>query len=83
MAGSYAGGATHRRAVGTSGVAPVEAAESRVAIDNLADELRLYLEPARNGDLLEIVSLARDEGSELVIHAMALRPKYQRLLPGD
>jgi len=54
-----------------------------VAIDNLADELRLYLEPARNGDLLEIVSLARDEGSELVIHAMALRPKYQRLLPGD
>jgi hypothetical protein len=24
-----------------------------------------------------------DDGSELVIHAMAMRPEYQRLLPGD
>ncbi len=54
-----------------------------MAIDNLDDELRLYLGPARDADLLEIVTLARDDGSELVIHAMAMRPKYQRLLPGD
>lgn len=53
-----------------------------MAIDNFDDELRLYL-PARDADLLEIVTLARDDGSELVIHAMAMRPKYQRLLPGD
>ena len=54
-----------------------------MAIDNLDDDLRLYLGPARDADLLEIVTLARDDGSELVIHAMVMRPKYQRLLPGD
>lgn len=59
------------------------ATRNAMAIDNLDDELRLYLGPARDADLLEIVTLARDDGSELVIHAMAMRPKYQRLLPGD
>jgi hypothetical protein len=59
------------------------ATRNAMAIDNLDDELRLYLGPARNADLLEIVTLARDDGSELVIHAMAMRSKYQRLLPGD
>ena len=59
------------------------ATRNAMAIDNLDDELRLYLGLARDADLLEIVTLARDDGSELVIHAMAMRPKYQRLLPGD
>jgi len=59
------------------------ATRNAMAIDNLDDELRLYPGPARDADLLEIVTLARDDGSELVIHAMAMRPKYQRLLPGD
>jgi len=59
------------------------ATRNAMAIDNLDDELRLYLGPARDADLLEIVTLAREDGSELVIHAMAMRPKYQRLLPGD
>lgn len=32
--------------------------------------------------MLEIVTIVRDDGSELAIHAMALRAKYQRLMPG-
>jgi hypothetical protein len=54
-----------------------------MAIDPQADDTRLYLRPARNAQLLEIVTIARDDGSELVIHAMPMRPKYRRLLPGD
>ncbi len=53
-----------------------------MAIDDQPDDTRLYLGPGRNADLLEVVTIARDDGSELVIHAMRMRPKYQRLLPG-
>ena len=31
--------------------------------------------------LLEVVTIVRDDGSELVIHAMKMRRKYRRLLP--
>jgi hypothetical protein len=37
---------------------------------------------ARNGELLEVVAVARDDGTELAIHAMKMRSKYKRLLPG-
>ncbi len=53
-----------------------------MAIDDQPDDTRLDLGPGRNADLLEVVTIARDDGSELVIHAMRMRPKYQRLLPG-
>ncbi len=53
-----------------------------MAIDEQDDDTRLYLGPARNGAMLEIVTIVRDDGSELAIHAMAMRPKYHRLLPG-
>jgi len=52
-----------------------------LAIDDQADDTRLYLGPARSADLLEVLTIMRDNGSELVIHAMRLRPKYRRLLP--
>jgi hypothetical protein len=71
---------------GKHGIADADiehATRNAMAIDNLDNELRLYLGPARNPDLLEIVTLVRHDGSELVIHAMAMRSKYQRLLPGD
>jgi hypothetical protein len=32
--------------------------------------------------LLEVAAV-RDDGTELAIHAMRMRPKYRRLLPGD
>jgi hypothetical protein len=46
------------------------------------DDTRLYLGPSRSADLLEIVTIVRDDGSELAIHAMKMRARYQRLLPG-
>jgi hypothetical protein len=52
-------------------------------IDDQEDDTRLYLGPARNTDLLEVVAIVRDDGSDLVIHAMRMRPKYRRLLPGS
>jgi hypothetical protein len=38
--------------------------------------------PIRSADLLEVATIVRDEGPELAIHAMKMRPKYRRLLPG-
>jgi 2C-methyl-D-erythritol 2,4-cyclodiphosphate synthase len=42
----------------------------------------LYLGPDRSARLLEIVTAVREDGSELVIHAMKMRPSYQALLGG-
>ena len=54
-----------------------------MSIDEQEDDTRLYLGPARDAELLEVVTISREDGSELVIHAMKMRPKYRRLLPGD
>jgi hypothetical protein len=53
-----------------------------MAIDDQDDDTRLYLGPARNADLLEVVTILRKDGSDLVVHAMKMRRKYRRLLPG-
>ena len=57
------------------------AMEHAMVIEHQDDDTRLYLGPSRSADLLEVVTIVRDDGSELVIHAMRMRPKYQRLLP--
>lgn len=54
-----------------------------MTIEDQDDDTRLYLGPARSAVLLEVVTIVREDGSELVIHAMKMRAKYQRLLPGD
>jgi hypothetical protein len=59
------------------------AIENAMSADEQDDDTRLYLGPARNAELLEVVTISRDDGSELVIHAMKMRAKYRRLLPGD
>jgi hypothetical protein len=41
----------------------------------------LRLGPDRAGNLLEIVVLLLDDGDDLVIHAMRMRPKCRDLLP--
>jgi len=41
----------------------------------------LYLGPDRAANLLEIVVLERDDGSELAIHAMKMQRKYEQRLP--
>lgn len=43
----------------------------------------LYLEPDRAANLLEVVVVERDDGTELAIHAMRMRTRYQSLLPGQ
>ncbi len=43
----------------------------------------LYLGPDRAGNLLEVVSVVRDDGSEMVIHAMRMRAKYEPFLRGE
>lgn len=53
-----------------------------MAIDDLDEDTRLYLGPARDGAVLEVITLRREDDDELVIHAMEMRPKYRRLLPG-
>ena len=59
------------------------AVRNAMASDDLDDDLRLYLGPARSGALLEVISVVRgDNRPELVIHAIAIRAKYRRLLPG-
>ncbi|MGI9119291.1 MAG: hypothetical protein ACR2G7_04080 [Acidimicrobiales bacterium] len=40
----------------------------------------LHLGPDRAGNLLEIVSVLRDDGTEIVIHAMRMRRVYQSFL---
>jgi hypothetical protein len=59
------------------------ATRNAMTIDELEEDLRLYLGPARNADLLEIVTAIRDDETELAIHAMKMRPKYRRLLSGE
>jgi hypothetical protein len=59
------------------------ATANAMSIDDQEDDTRLYLGPARDADLLEVVTIVRDDGTELAIHAMTMRAKYRRLLPGD
>jgi hypothetical protein len=58
------------------------ATANAMVIENQDDDTKLYLGPARNAALLEIITIVRDDRSELVIHAMAMRSKYQGLLTG-
>lgn len=53
-----------------------------MTIDDQGDETRLYLGPARNADMLEIVTIPRAGQVELAIHAMPMRPRFTRLLTG-
>lgn len=59
------------------------AVSNAMAIDDQQDDIRLYLGPARNAELLEVGAIVKEDGTELAIHAMRLRPGYRRLLPGE
>jgi hypothetical protein len=54
-----------------------------MVIEDQDDDTRLHLGPSRNAQLLEIMSIVRNDGSQLVIHAMAMRAKYLRMLRGE
>jgi hypothetical protein len=53
-----------------------------MSIDDQEDDLRLYLGPARDASLIEVVTAVRPDNIEAAIHAMRMRPKYKRFLPG-
>jgi hypothetical protein len=59
------------------------AVTNAMSIDEQDDDARLYLGPSRAAALLEVVTIVREDGSELAVHAMRMRPKYRRLLPGE
>lgn len=51
-----------------------------VADDGNDLDKALYLGPDRSARLLEVVVVVREDGSEVVIHAMRMRSKYEPLL---
>lgn len=59
------------------------AVRNAMVSDELDEDLRLFLGPSRSGSLLEVIVVVRgDDLPELAIHAMPMREKYRRLLPG-
>ena len=65
-------------------VADIEhAVRNAVVSEELDDDLRVYLGPTLSASLLEVIVVVREgDRPELAIHAMAMRDKYRRLLPG-
>lgn len=61
------------------------AVEHALATREQDDGKVLYLGPDRAGNMLEVVSVLRDDGTEIVIHAMPIRKRYESFLsdPGD
>lgn len=59
------------------------AVRNAMSIDEQPDDVRLYLGPARDTTLLEVATIVRSDETELAIHAMRMRPKYERLLTGE
>jgi len=59
------------------------AVKHAMSIDDQDDNLRLYLGPAGDADLLEVVTADEGQDRELAIHAMKMRPKYIDFLPGE
>ncbi len=60
----------------------LHAIEHSLAVEDVGEDPDrwLVLGPDRSGNLLEVVVLVSADGSEMIIHAMAMRPIYRRLL---
>jgi uncharacterized DUF497 family protein len=58
------------------------AVDNALAIEDAGEDPDrwLVIGPDRAGNLLEVVVLTAVEGNQLVIHAMAMRDKFRRLL---
>ncbi len=59
------------------------AMDNALAVGEQDDGKVLYLGADRAGNLREVVAVVRDDGSELVIHAMRMRAKYEPFLRGE
>lgn len=60
----------------------MHAVNHALVIRDREDRRRFYLGPGRDGNLLEVVTVTRANGSEFAIHAMKVRRKYHGLLEG-
>lgn len=60
----------------------LHAVEHSLVVDDLGEDPDrwLVLGPDTTGNLLEVVVLISEEGAEILVHAMPMRPKYRRLL---
>jgi hypothetical protein len=60
----------------------LHAVENRLVVEDLGDDPNRWLVvgPDRAANMLEVVVLLTEEGTEMIIHAMPLRPIYRRLL---
>lgn len=58
------------------------AVDNALVIDHLADdpERWLVIGPARSANLLEVIVMLTEEGTQMAIHAMPLRTVYRKLL---
>lgn len=61
----------------------VHAVEHALNIGEQDDGKVLYLGPDRASNLLEVVSVLRDDGTGIVIHAMRRRARYEPFLRGE
>ena len=61
----------------------LHAVEHALAVGEQDDGKVLCLGPDRAGNMLEVVAVAREDGTEVVIHAMRMRPKYEPFLRGE
>jgi hypothetical protein len=59
------------------------AVKHALTIEESEDWTRLYIGPARNAALLEVVTVARGRRAEMAIHAMRMRSKCERILSGE
>jgi bifunctional pyridoxal-dependent enzyme with beta-cystathionase and maltose regulon repressor activities len=60
----------------------LHAIENSMAVEDLGEDPDRWLVvgPDLAANMLEVIVLVTDEGDELIIHAMPLRPVYRRLL---
>jgi len=58
------------------------AVEHALAVEDAGEDPDrwLVIGPDRAGNLLEVVVLVTAEGTEMIIHAMPMRPAYRKLL---
>jgi hypothetical protein len=61
----------------------VHAVEPALVVGEQDDGTVLYLGPDRTGNPREVVSVVREDGSEILIHAMRMRAKYEPFLRGE
>lgn len=61
----------------------LHAIEHPLAVGQQDDGKVLYLGPDSASSMLEVIAVEREDGSEVVIHAMRMRAKYEPFLRGE